>query len=392
MPFGSTRNEFSSLLVLGCGLLALMVCGPGCPASTSGTGTDTEPSTESLTTASDSGATTSPDPTSVGSSGGSGTTTAVADSSGPASSTGGCGDCDNGDVCDGVETCVDGECVAGEPLECDDGVSCTEDSCDAELGCVHTPSDTLCECGETCDSVLGCGDYCVPTTCNGQTYDCGNCLDDDGDCQVDSADANCWGPCDNNEEGWSGEVPGQQNQSTCVAMDCYFDSNSGAGNDECYWSHSCDTLEPAGCTYDAETTIPGSGQTCSELADAQTEQCESFCGAITPNGCDCFGCCNVTLDDKSTVSVFLGSEDVDGNGTCNVDTAADPELCQPCTQVPSCFNDCGECEICIGETELPPGCEEQECPEDAQPCGQPGQDPCPVAHACITGCCVPQPG
>ena len=48
--------------------------------------------------------------------------------------------CDDGDACDGVETC-DPElaCQAGTALDCDDGNVCTADSCDAVLGCAHSP-------------------------------------------------------------------------------------------------------------------------------------------------------------------------------------------------------------------------------------------------------------
>ena len=47
--------------------------------------------------------------------------------------------CANGDLCDGSETCQAGTCSAGPPLDCDDGDACTADSCDAVLGCEHAP-------------------------------------------------------------------------------------------------------------------------------------------------------------------------------------------------------------------------------------------------------------
>ncbi|NOY91879.1 MAG: hypothetical protein GXP55_11835 [Deltaproteobacteria bacterium] len=53
--------------------------------------------------------------------------------------------CDDGIVCDGVERCVDGACVPGDPLVCDDDLACTEDSCsEAEGGCKFQPVDSLC--------------------------------------------------------------------------------------------------------------------------------------------------------------------------------------------------------------------------------------------------------
>jgi len=50
------------------------------------------------------------------------------------------GDCTDADVCNGAETCEAGNCTSGSPLNCDDGKSCTIDSCDAVAGCVHTPT------------------------------------------------------------------------------------------------------------------------------------------------------------------------------------------------------------------------------------------------------------
>jgi hypothetical protein len=303
--------------------------------------------------------------------------------------------CDNGLYCDGQETCdpVQG-CQAGTPIHCDDGVACTADACSEQVqGCVHTPDDGLCPCGETCDPNAGCGNHCVITTCQGHLYECGDCIDNDGDCLIDMNDPNCWGPCDNNESGWKGEVPGQQSQSTCLIMDCYFDQDSGHGNDDCYWSHRCDPLEPMGCNYNPNTNIPGTSAGCADLHQTQSDQCLDFCGPLTPNGCDCFGCCDVYLDgQQDPVTVYLGTEGPSGQGTCNIDTAGDPSLCHPCTQVLGCLNACTECELCIGQDTLPDHCdEEDQCPGGEQPCGLAGQDPCNQGTFCLTGCCVPIP-
>jgi cysteine-rich repeat protein len=48
--------------------------------------------------------------------------------------------CDDGNPCNGVETCTDGVCGEGTPLSCDDGDLCTSDLCDATTGaCSHVP-------------------------------------------------------------------------------------------------------------------------------------------------------------------------------------------------------------------------------------------------------------
>jgi hypothetical protein len=93
-------------------------------------------------------------------------------------------------------------------------------------------------------------------------------------------------------------------------------------------------------------------------------------------------------------TVYIGTENDDGDGTCSKETVDDPILCEDCTQVPGCFNECGECELCFGETELPPECEEPECPPGVDPCTVDplGGDDCPDGYYCLTGCCVPEPG
>lgn len=49
--------------------------------------------------------------------------------------------CDNGNLCDGIEVCQNGSCEDGTPIDCEDNDPCTIDTCDANLGCRHTPID-----------------------------------------------------------------------------------------------------------------------------------------------------------------------------------------------------------------------------------------------------------
>lgn len=51
-------------------------------------------------------------------------------------------ECDDGNVCNGVEQCAESFCFPGTPLTCDDGDSCTDDRCDPGQGCVHEENDT----------------------------------------------------------------------------------------------------------------------------------------------------------------------------------------------------------------------------------------------------------
>jgi hypothetical protein len=267
----------------------------------------------------------------------------------------------------------------------------------------------------------------LEVACLNQTYHCGDTIDNDGDGLTDWQDPDCLGPCDNTEDSYFGGIPGQSGPNCDV--DCYWDQNSGSGDDECYWNHKCDPNEqnppghpePIGkCPYDENTNLSGTPLGCNDLYQMQGDVCTSFCGPITPNGCDCFGCCELPAGGGKYV--WLGSEDENGNGSCTKDAVDDPDKCEPCLPVAGCLNACDVCELCIGKDELPPECTpggsggggaggnpsstssgmggasssstssgtggSGQCPAGVQACGLPGQAPCPAGFYCITGCCV----
>ena len=253
-------------------------------------------------------------------------------------------------------------------------------------------------------STSGAGGSAPPTIvkCLNQVYECGDTLDNDNDGLIDSQDPDCLGACDNTEGSYFGGIAGQPGPPCTV--DCYFDADSGSGNDGCYWNHKCDPHEiPPGyhpesdngamCAYDPSAMTAGTLASCAELYSTQSAACLSYCGPLTPNGCDCFGCCE--LPAMSGKYVFLGSTEggID-KGTCTPATVGDPTKCQPCEPVAGCLNDCKTCELCIGKPTLPASCFSdggtgQQCPPNIQPCGLPNQPACPSTEFCITGCCQP---
>lgn len=240
----------------------------------------------------------------------------------------------------------------------------------------------------------------VAVKCQNHIYQCGDLLDNDGDGLIDADDPDCLGPCDNTEASYYGGIPGQNN-APC-RQDCYFDQDTGTGNDDCYWNHQCDPLSvgpgfpPSGdakCAHDPLAKTSGTSASCAELSLTQSPACLAYCGPLTPNGCDCFGCCE--LPAGSGKHVWLGST-AGGLGTCDRERLSDPTACRPCTPVPSCTNGCDECELCVGKAALPQTCAGpdaavQQCPDGAQPCGILGQNACPQAMYCVTGCCRPVP-
>jgi cysteine-rich repeat protein len=288
------------------------------------------------------------------------------------------GDGDSGDGDGGF--CGDGIIDVGE--ECDDGVDNNGDV----FACLSDCVLNICGDGfegpeEGCDdgNVMG-GDGCSmictienfdPNSifCGNKIYECGDTIDNDMDGLVDLDDPECTTPCDDDESSFLTNLPGQN--ADCKS-DCYWDGDSGGGNDSCEWNLKCDPENPGAgtmCEYDQNLMM-------CELI--QPLLCYDVCAPLVPNGCDCFGCCDVA-----------GSLIYLGNGNCTLDNLY---ACESCTQHEECVNTCEpeNCELCFGQDidDLPIECTETECPDDVTPCADIEED-CPDGEFCQTGCCVP---
>ena len=176
----------------------------------------------------------------------------------------------------------------------------------------------------------------APVVIDGQVYCgtavclCNDGLDNDGDGVADGFDPECTGAYDNDEGSYATGIPGDNSDEKW--QDCFFDGNSGAGDDGCRYSTDCMTGD-----------LPMSDSACT-LA----ESCISFCSARTPPGCDCFGCCEITDAEGQARTVRIG-------GTCDYENL---DACATCVQTTECVNECGECELCAGKTveALPASC------------------------------------
>jgi hypothetical protein len=222
---------------------------------------------------------------------------------------------------------------------------------------------------------------------------CSNCIDDDNDGYIDANDIECTTPGDNDEGTFKTGLPGDNVDPK--NQDCFFDGDSGAGNDGCN-VHTCCLLglttqqacNDAGFNgnYNPQQCPPPVGTT------QLSQECKDKCGDAAPPGCDCFGCC--TICDPATSQCY----DVDINPVvspnCTAETLADPNLCKACTKVTDCGPTmCGgeTCILCPGqdESDLPPGCNgTSTCPAGASSCAM--GEACPANTFCDTGsgCCL----
>jgi len=221
---------------------------------------------------------------------------------------------------------------------------------------------------------------------------CSDGKDNDGDGLVDGLDPECTGPWDNDEGTFATGIPGDNVDPKW--QDCFFDGNSGAGDDGCRYSTDCLTGDLA--QTDKDCTL--------------TASCLKFCAPLTPNGCDCFGCCTVQTASGDSVDVIEQS-------SCSIDKIGDTEACPRCTKNDACGNTCGTCELCAGKTvaDLPAECgtptgaggapgtgpggdggtgtaggPTYTCDNGEQVCGD-GLPGCSLTQYCSLGCCIARP-
>jgi Trypsin-like peptidase domain len=178
-------------------------------------------------------------------------------------STGGCtsdAECNDGQFCTGVETCVSGSCQSsGDP--CSGGETCNEgtDSCDPPSGC---DNDGTCEAGEDCNN---CPNDCRRKT-NGNPngrYCCDGDLPECGDSRCSESGWSCGGGggCTSDPECDDGQFC--NGAETCSGGSCQ------GGSDPCP-GQGCDE----GSNQCVPSTCGNSGDSCSSNGDCCSNKCK----------------------------------------------------------------------------------------------------------------------
>ncbi len=209
--------------------------------------------------------------------------------------------------------------------------------------------------------------------CSAAAAECNNCVDDDADGLTDGFDPECTGAADDDESSFATGIPGDNRDRKF--QDCFFDGNSGGGDDKCS-VHTCCILDT--CPADLQGSFDPND--CSP-----TQECINNCSPLTPPGCDCFGCCTI-CDDVGCVDIFTHPQVAPD---CDQDSIHDPTKCPTCTPVEECGSDCSDpCVLCPGQTvdDLPPECSGNECPAGLTVCSNNTQ--CNADEFCSSGCCV----
>lgn len=246
--------------------------------------------------------------------------------------------CNNGDACDGVETCVGDVCTPGTAMDCSDGVPCTIDGCTAST-CSNMPDDTMCVGGLSCDAVRGCIDpTCVETPCRTVAPQCG-CGAGEG-CYLGPGAALVCAP--------AGTVP---EGGDCSATVC-------TPGTECINASATAVPVPLCkryCNTDADCVGPGSLCIVTLTGTAETV-CTNDCNVVTQVGCPGSASCGL-FTETGTGRVLTdcgGPVGTGGQGaaciddtncqrgfTC-IDTGPGGDQCLKwCRRVPSVPADCG---------------------------------------------------
>src|SRR5437867_2978074 len=233
--------------------------------------------------------------------------------------------CDDGQFCNGTETCdaATGQCVNGTAPTCDDAVVCTADSCDLTAnnntgGCVNAPiarcctADADCDDGDACNGLETCdvanqtcqagtpvvcedNDVCTTNTCDHATGACSfppiaGCCNVDPDCNDNDA-------C---------------TTDTCDTVQHVCNHTPAVTRDDGIFCNGLETCNPQD-----GTCVPGSAPTCDDGMVCTADSCDP---AANNNA---GGCVNAPIAGCCTTDADCDDGDVcSGTETCDTNTGA----------------------------------------------------------------------
>jgi len=289
-------------------------------------------------------------------------------------------DCDDGLFCNGYEACIGGFCYPDTSPDCNDGIDCTDDSCDEENDqCVNAPNHALCNDGnvctdDSCNPASGCvyvnntdpcddGNACTTAdTCSGGACvggpppDCDDqnvCTDDSCDPATGCVHVNNTDPCD---DGNACTTDDMCSDGTCVGgppLDC--DDQNVCTDDSC---------DPAsGCVYMNNADPCDDGDACTTA-----DTCSGgVCVGGPPLDCDDQNVCTDDSCDPASGCVYVNNTDpCDDGDPCTINDICTDGQCVGMLDPENSDNDCAPdaCDVCPGR----PDCRfdpERSCPDAA---------------------------
>ncbi len=324
--------------------------------------------------------------------------------------------CDDGDACNGAETChpTTGACVTSGPLDCADDMNpCTDQYCDPVQGCVTVNNTAPCDDGSECTT----GDVCSAGVCTGgPTLDC----PDDGNPCTSQACNPTEGCVVVNNNAACDDGNACTEDDYCMAGTCQAGATLGCDDDDnpctdvgCDPAQGCVTTTPTRPCDDGNSCTDGDMCTAGECVPGQGEECVDDGNPCTTQFCDPVEGCktvfnNAPCDDGNACT--LG--DMCSEGSCEPGDAAtcsddgNPCTTEQCDPVAGCQhvdnndpcdddNACTSNDMCSNGTCF--GGAAVTCTDDGNVCTDtecdPGQGcvhvnntlPCSDGNACTTG-------
>ena len=263
--------------------------------------------------------------------------------------------CNDGSACTTDDTCKNGACV-GKGAKCVDGKQCTNDICDKAKGCLFPPRSGACDDGSTCTQNDACkGGACV----GGKLLVC----DDGKACTDDSCDAKtgCKNVADDTNKCSDGEP--------CTAPDFCEKGFCKAGNPViCKDAQVCTT----------DSCKPGKGCVYVDLGD---QQCDDNNACTGPDAC------------KNGKCLSTGAKDCNDANPCTTDVCQPQQGCThlqntgPCTDGDACTApDVCQKGACVAGK--PIACDDGSvCTTDSCNPGSSGKTGNGCVHTKLTGAC-----
>lgn len=216
--------------------------------------------------------------------------------------------CEDGDACTIGDKCAKGLCDPGVPASCGDNNTCTDDGCDAAVGCLFTNNVEPCEDGNVCTTE----DFCLDGQCvSGQPLLCddGNvCTDDVCAPATGCAFTANTGACDDGIECTAGDH--------CADGQCEYEDLADCDDENPCTDNHCDPAQ--GCITKVNEALCDDGDVCTSGDHCEMGQCvhdeEMFC--------DDFNTCTEDVCDPEQGCVFTVNEETcdDGNACTTGET------------------------------------------------------------------------
>jgi hypothetical protein len=249
--------------------------------------------------------------------------------------------CDDGNACTVGDQCGGGTCVGGSAAACDDGNVCTTDSCNPATGCVHTAVAGCCNTDADCADSDLCttNERCVSHACGSDAVVCNDdnsCTDDSCNPALGCVHTNNALPCNDHDACTTGD--------TCSDGVCAGGTPLFCGDGNLCTNDGCNPT--SGCTHVNNSLPCSDGRFCTVNDTCTNGSCIGAPRDCSAAGNQCrVGTCDEALDQCTGPQKPDGTPCSDGTA-CTTGETCTAGLCGGGT--PIVCGACETCEPTVG--------------------------------------------